>query len=219
MKTTWKLGFGPTLTPALTLTLLLLGAAAALAEPADWRRKLDERIDMKLTAAAPDDLFRTFAKMFGAEAVVDPALREPVSIELHNVRAQTLLDTICESIGCRWNLEPGNPPKLRVTPAPAGKRSGGNEGQGKSSTLRDPIDLRVTKADGLDVLKTFGDLLGAGVVVEPGTAGEVSLDLAATPVDQCLDAVCQILGCEWSYMEGGNGKKPILRISPRPKKR
>jgi hypothetical protein len=33
--------------------------------------------------------------------VIDPAVREPISIELHNVRARALLDAICESIGCR----------------------------------------------------------------------------------------------------------------------
>jgi hypothetical protein len=40
---------------------------AALGEPADPRGKLDERIDMSLKKAAPDDLFGTFSKMFGAE--------------------------------------------------------------------------------------------------------------------------------------------------------
>jgi type II secretory pathway component GspD/PulD (secretin) len=213
MKTTWKLGLG------LTLTLTLLGGGAALAEPADSRAKLDERIDMKLKDAAPADLFGTFAKLFGAEAVVDPAVREPVSIELHNVRARTLLDTICEGLGCRWSLEPGSPPKLRVTPAPAGRKGAGSEANEKPASLREPIDLKVTQADGLDLFQTFAQILGADLVLDPAVAGNVSLNLQSTPVEQTLDALCQTLGCDWRYTEGANGKKPVLRVSSRQKKR
>jgi type II secretory pathway component GspD/PulD (secretin) len=206
MKRFWMTGLG--------LAGLLLGAGAALAEPGDFSAKLDTRIDMTLSKAAPDDLFKTFAKMFGAEAVVDPGVREPVSIELHNVSARTLLDTICESIGCRWSLEPGSPPKLRVLPVPAA-----GPGKSKPSALRDPIDLKVAKADGQDLLRTFGEILGAELAVDPGIKGELTLNLDNTPVDQALDVVCRALGCDWTYTEDANGKKPVLRIAPRSKRK
>ncbi len=194
---TWGLGLG----------LLLLAAGAAQAEPKAARNPLDERIDMALKKAAPADLFDTFAKMFRAEAVVDPAVREPVSIELHNVRARTLLDAICESIGCRWSLEPGNPPKLRVTAAPAG---GGPEA--KPATLDEPIDLKVTDADVRDVLRTFAEMLGVKAAVDPEVKGTVTFNLENTPCNQELDAVCQSAGCEWS-LDGG-----VLRVTPRKKR-
>jgi type II secretory pathway component GspD/PulD (secretin) len=188
--------------------LLLLAAGGVGAEPADPRNKLDERIDMTLKKAAPDDLFGSFAKMFGAEAVVDPALREPVSIELHNVRTRTLLNAICESIGCRWSLEAGSPPKLRVVPVAAGKTEGT-----KPSGIKEPIDLRVTEADGRDVLRTYGEILGADLIVDPAIKGNVTLEVENTPVDQTLDTVCKALGCEWSFTEAANGRKAVLRIS------
>jgi type II secretory pathway component GspD/PulD (secretin) len=197
------------------LALLLLGAGAARAEPDAAASGLDERIDLALKDAAPDDVFRTFAKMLSAEAVVDPGVTAPVSVELHNVRARTLLDTICESIGCRWTLEPGNPPKLRVTAAPGGGKAEG--GGGRSPDLRDPIDLRVTKANGVEILHTFGEILGADVVIDPRIAGTVSLELKHTPVDQSLDTVCQALSCDWTYTEGRNGKRPVLRVFSRKK--
>jgi hypothetical protein len=201
---TWGLG----------LALLLLGAGAARAEPDATASGLDERIDLALKDAKPDDVFRTFAQLFHAEAVMDPGVTSPVSVELHNVRVRTLLDTICESIGCRWTLEPGSPPKLRVTAAPGG---GKTEGGDRSSKVKDPIDLKVTKADGQDLLHTFGEILGADVVLDPRIAGTVSLELKHTPVDQSLDTVCQALSCDWSYTEGRNGKKPVLRVTPRKK--
>jgi type II secretory pathway component GspD/PulD (secretin) len=191
---------------ALGLGLLLLGAGGALAEPADPRSGLDERIDMALKKAAPADLFGTFAKMLNAEAVVDPAVREPVSIELHNVRARTLLDAICESIGCRWRLEPGSPPKLRVTAVPAGGA------EPRPTALGEPIDLKVTDADARDVLKTFAEILRVQAAVDPAVQGTVTFNLEATPCNQALDAVCRSAGCEWS-LDGG-----VLRVTPRKKK-
>jgi len=196
------------------LALLLLGAGTARAEPDAKASGLDERIDMTLKNARPDDMFRTFAKMFSAEAVVDPGVTAPITVELHNVSARTLLDAVCESIGCRWTLEPGSPPKLRVTAVPGG---GKVEGGDRSSKVKDPIDLKVTKADGLDLLRTFGEILGADVVVDPRIAGTVTVELKNTPVDQSLDTVCQALSCDWSYTEGRNGKKPVLRVFSRKK--
>jgi hypothetical protein len=201
---TWGLG----------LALLLFGSGAARAEPDAAASGLDERIDMALKNAKPDDMFRTFAKMLSAEAVVDPGIAAPVSVELHNVRVRTLLDTVCESIGCRWTLEPGSPPKLRVTAAPGGGKAESGE---RSSKVRDPIDLKVTKADGMELLRTFGEILGADVVVDPRIAGTVTVELKHTPVDQSLDTVCQALSCDWSYTEGKGGKKPVLRVTSRKK--
>jgi type II secretory pathway component GspD/PulD (secretin) len=200
MKGLWKWGLG--------VGLLLLGAGGVLAEPADARSGLDERIDMTLKKAAPADLFGTFAKMLNAEAVVDPAVREPVSIELHNVRARTLLDTICESIGCRWSLEPGNPPKLRVTALP----SSGSPAPVKIAADGAPIDLRVTNADVREVLQTFGEIVGAKAVVDPTIQGTATFTLENTPWNKALDTVCATAGCEWS-LDGG-----VLRVTPRKKK-
>jgi hypothetical protein len=216
MKRTWRLGL------ALIFLAALAGAAgAAWAEPAsagDKPDKLDERIDMALKNAAPDDVFGSLAKLLGpdAVAVVEPAVRGPVVIELHNVRARTLLDAICESIGCRWSVAaatPTTPPKLLVVPLPAKEPGEG----GRKTPIKEPIDFKVTRADGRDVLRTFGEILSADVVVEPGVAGQVSLTLENVPVDQTLDTVCKSLGCEWSLTEGANGRKPVLRVWPKKK--
>ena len=205
MKRSWKMG----------LAGLLLGAGALLAEPADVQSKLDQRIDMGLSKAEPEDVFRSFGKLLGMEAVVDPGVKGAVSIELHNVRVRTQLDAICESIGCRWSVEPGSPPRLRITPAPAG----GAELKPRSGRLSDPIDLKVTKANGLELLRTFGEIVGAETAIDPGLKGELTLNLENTPVDQALDTVCQALGCDWRYTEAADGKRPVLQFYPRSKRK
>jgi type II secretory pathway component GspD/PulD (secretin) len=192
-----RLGFG--------LAGLLLSAAAAFAAPA--ANPLDQKVEMVLKDTGAEDLFRTLARMTGVEAEVAPGVRGKVSIELHNVRVRTLLDAVCESIGCRWTLDSG---KLRVTPGPAEAR-----GSGKPTAPKDPIDLKVTGADVHDLLNTFAQIMSAKAVIDEAVKGTVSLNLENTPCDQALDAVCMAAGCDWSY----DADKRVLRVVPKPKRK
>jgi type II secretory pathway component GspD/PulD (secretin) len=175
--------------------MVLAGLAARGAFAAD--SPLDARINIALREATPEDTFRSFAKVLNAEVEVASSVKTKVTVELRNVRVRTLLDAVCESISCRWELQPGNPPKLQVWPAPPGK-----EKVAARTAVEEPIDLRVTGADGRDVLKTFGEILGAKVEVDPAIAGTLSLDLVDAPCGQALDKVCEALGCDWVLLEG-----------------
>ncbi|HEV7785410.1 MAG TPA: hypothetical protein VGQ28_08750 [Thermoanaerobaculia bacterium] len=188
------------------MVLACLPASGALA--AD--NPLDARINIALREATPDDTFRSFAKILNAEAEVAPSVNGKVTVELRNVRVRTLLDAVCESIACRWELQPGNPPKLQVWPAPPGK-----EKAAARTVVDEPIDLRVTDADGRDVLKTFGEILSAQVEVDPAIAGKLSLDLEAAPCGQALDKVCQALGCDWVLLDG---PPRLLKVTAKAKK-
>lgn len=190
----------------LAMAVALLTAASARAA----ENPLDTRIDMAVRDAAADDTFRTFAKLWGAEAVVDPALKGKVTVELKNVRVRTLLDAVCESIGCRWDLQPGNPPKLRVSAL-----SAGNPVPAAKVGPKEPLDLRVTKAKGQEILKTFGQILSAEVLLDPSITGEVTLDLENTPWDQALDAVCAALSCNWELVES---PMRVLKVVPKGRK-
>jgi len=191
----------------LVLVFLRARGASAMDNP------LDVRINIALRDATPEDTFRSFAKVLNAEVDVAPSVRSKVTVELRNVRVRTLLDAVCESIACRWELQPGtaaNPPKLQVWPAPPGK-----ENAAARTAVDEPIDLRVTAADGRDVLRTFGEILGAKVEVDPAIAGTVSLDLENAPCGQALDKVCQALGCDWVLVEGS---PRLLRVTAKAKK-
>lgn len=183
---------------------LLVAVAASGAE----KSPLDERVNMAVRDADAADTFRTFAKLVNAEPVVSPELKGKVTVELQNVRVRTLLDAVCESIGCRWELAAGNPPKLRVSPAPVTAQSTPRV-EGK-----EPLDLKVTDAKAREVLGVFAQILGAEPDIAPAISGTVTFDLQKTPWDEALDAVCEQLNCEWKLTEGA---RKVLRVTPRKK--
>lgn len=185
---------------ALALLPWFAAAPSRAAEDA-----LDQRINIGLRDADPADTFRSFAQIMGATPVIDGTLRGKVTIQVQNVRLRTLLDAVCESINCRWSLRNGQllvAPLRNVEEALAQSRP----------ALEEPIDLKVTKANVKNLLKTFGELLGAEVELDPRIEGTVDLDLEKTPVAQALDAVCEQAGCEWKFLEGG---KSVLQFTPK----
>jgi len=164
----------------------------------------DERIDIKLTGAAAGEVFRSFGQLTGMQAVVDPALRGQISIVLEHVRVRTALDAACESLDCRWEVQEGPPRKLVVSAL-----SGKNQKPAKTVPT-DRIDLKVTKAEVRDLLKTFGEMVNAEVDLDPSLAGKVTLELENIPWNEALDTVCRQAGCDWSLSEG---EKKVLKCT------
>lgn len=201
----------------LGLAGFLVGAMAqatapALAAPPPG--PLDSKGELAVKEADPEELFATLGKLMGAEVVLEPGLTgSKVSIELHNVRVRTILDALCESVGCQWSLDSSaKPAKLRVKPGPAESRPERLDPLGKHALPKEPIDLRVADADVQEVLHTFGQILGGKAIVDPALQGKVSLNLENTPLDQALNAVCAAAGCDWSY----DAAARVLRVTPLP---
>jgi len=90
------------------------------------------------------------------------------------------------------------------------------EEDSKPASLQDPIDLKVTGADGRDVLKTFAVVLSANLEIDPEVQGEVTFNLENIPMQKALERVCKTLGCDWRYTEGSEGKAPELLIVKSP---
>lgn len=72
----------------------------------------------------------------------------------------------------------------------------------------EPIDLKVTNADVTEVLRTFAQISGLNVVVQPGVRGQVTAELDNVPWDQALEQILKINGL--SYELEGN----VMRIAP-----
>lgn len=192
----------------LGLAGFLLGAAPVLAAPPPGL--LDSKIELAVKEADPEELFETLGKLMNAEVVLEPGLSGKVSIELHNVRVRTILDALCESVGCQWTFDSlARPPKLRVTPGLAEPRP---DPLGKQALPKDPIDLKVTEANVQEILQTFGQILGGKAIVDPAIQGKVSLSLDNAPLDEALSAVCAAAGCDWSY----DAAARVLRVTPLP---
>lgn len=72
----------------------------------------------------------------------------------------------------------------------------------------EPIDLRVANSDVTEVLRTFAQISGLNIVVQPGVQGQVTAELDNVPWDQALEQILKINGL--SYELEGN----VMRIAP-----
>ncbi len=72
----------------------------------------------------------------------------------------------------------------------------------------EPIDLKVTNADVTEVLRTFAQISGLNVIVQPGVQGTVTAELENVPWDQALEEVLRINNLD--YELDGN----VMRIAP-----
>ncbi len=72
----------------------------------------------------------------------------------------------------------------------------------------EPMDLSLQDADVKDVLRSFAQLSGLNVVVQPGVSGRVTVELVQVPWDQALEQILKINNL--GYELDGN----IMRIAP-----
>ncbi len=104
--------------------------------------------------------------------------------------------------------KPGSVEEAGTTSAPGAVSDCIGGGSDEHRYVGDPIDLKVTNADVTDVLRTFAQISGLNIVVQPGVTGQVTAELENVPWDQALAQVLKIngLGCE---LEGN-----VMRIAP-----
>lgn len=162
----------------------------------------------RMTAEAPSDLAL-------APPADQPALaRPPAGIEVEDAPPTPA------------PIRPRTPPVVRIEPSPepaeprevaptGGSSTAGLEtfqSQALGETERvytgEPIDLKVTNADVTEVLRTFAQISGLNIVVQPGVQGVVTAELENVPWDQALEQILKINGL--SYELEGN----VMRIAP-----
>lgn len=185
---------------AALAALLITGTAAAAPD------ELDKRVSLDLRNATAEEAFKSLARVAGVQIAAE-GVKGDVTLELENVRVRTILTAICDSIGCRWDLQAG---KLRITPLPEGERPRPRV-KPSAAALDAPIDLKVTDASVRDLLETVAQIMSAKAIVDSAVKGQVSLELEDTPLRQLLDAVCLTAGCAWSYDED----RGVLAVKPK----
>jgi type IV pilus secretin PilQ/predicted competence protein len=97
---------------------------------------------------------------------------------------------------------------LKQTPASTSvlRQKGANERE--RAYVGEPMDLKVTNADVTDVLRTFAQISGLNVIVQPGVTGTVTAELENVPWDQALEQILKINNLD--YELDGN----VMRIAP-----
>jgi hypothetical protein len=188
---------------AVLAAFMMTGMAAAAPDA------LDKRVSLDLRGATAEEAFKSLARVAGVQIAAE-GLSGEVTLELENVRVRTILTAICDSIGCRWDLQAGNPPKLRITPLPAGERPAPRV-KPSAAALDAAVDLKVSDASVRDLLETVGQIMSAKVFVDSGIEGTVSLELEKTPLRRILDTVCMASKCTWSY----DDDRGVLSVKPK----
>lgn len=76
-----------------------------------------DRIDIRVTQADVQDLFRILGDLVGAEVVLDPAIAGKVTLDLQATPWNQGLDILCKQAGCSWSLsgEKGEKRVLKVS--------------------------------------------------------------------------------------------------------
>ncbi len=95
-----------------------------------------------------------------------------------------------------------------ATPLQGLAQRNANLNQKDKQYFGEPIDLKVTNADVTDVLRTFAQISGLNVIVQPGVQGTVTAELENVPWDQALEEVLRINNLD--YELDGN----VMRIAP-----
>ena len=183
------------------LAAFLLAAIAGAAPD-----ELDKRVSLDLRNATAEEAFKSLARVAGVQ-IEAKGVSGDVTLELENVRVRTILCAICDSIGCRWDLQSG---KLRVTPLPESERPAPPV-RPSAAALDAAIDLRVKDAAARDVLETVGQIMSAKTFIDSSIGGKVSLELDNAPLREVLDILCKASKCTWSFDED----RGILSVKPK----
>jgi type IV pilus assembly protein PilQ len=97
---------------------------------------------------------------------------------------------------------------LKQTPASTSVLQPKGANERERTYVGEPIDLKVTNADVTDVLRTFAQISGLNVIVQPGVTGTVTAELENVPWDQALEQILKINNLD--YELDGN----VMRIAP-----
>jgi TonB family protein len=191
--------------------LLLSIAAGAAAQQKDLAR---ERVRLLFKEVPVTQVLPAFAKSLGYELLLDPTLRALVTIEVENVTAETALNAICESIGCRWRRDGARLvveartdviATLRTTPkGDEFRRGGGNLYNYAVPTLDDELPFEITWSP-VDLYTAFfmlARMTDAAVDLAPSLKGrKVAVTVKSGSLRAAFDAVCAVGGCRWQLIE------------------
>jgi type II secretory pathway component GspD/PulD (secretin) len=191
---------------ALALLLFALAGAPALrAQP-----ELDHRLSLELKDADVRETLEAFGTILEREIEIDPKIRGKVSIEVHNVRLQTVLDALCDTAGCVWRLDARrlgfSPDPSYVPPRPMPPP------QASPAGLDDMIDIDLKDADVRETLQSFGMIAGLPVEIDDDVSGKVTVHLRDIAARDALDALCGVQGCVWEVVVDEEGAS-VLHVS------
>jgi type IV pilus assembly protein PilQ len=141
-----------------------------------------------------------------------PAAAAPAGIESEEIAANAPPAPAKPAAKPSVKIQPSTPKEVPATGTLPPSPLDGFQPQAVGATEKiytgEPIDLKVTNADVTEVLRTFAQISGLNIIVQPGVSGSVTAELDNVPWDQALEQVLKINGL--SYELDGN----VMRIAP-----
>lgn len=181
---------------------------------------LGKRVSLDLKAMAPAEAFKVLAESIGMTVTVDPAVTAPVDIVVRNVSARTALNTICESIACRWTSDAAG-----ITVRPAGADGGKTAGKasrppGNADRVRGllglvlPAGLKFENASIPTVSARLSEATRMQIAIscDDPAVQTITADVGGMTVQKALGAIMdreQKRGTTWRItFTGTDGQKP-----------
>jgi len=191
----------------------LLSALLAFAVPSAAQDALNKRVSLDLKAMAPRDAFKVIATAIGYTVDVAPEVSTPVDIVVGNITAKTALNTICESIGCAWQVTgtvigvKRGGPALRVPSAGSGNSTpaaGTRQTRRTAVHVEDlrrrldqvlPADMKFENTPIAQVAERLSKATGFEITLSADTkpAQTFSADLSNRPFSAAMTAISQQL--------------------------
>ncbi len=169
---------------------------------------LNKRVSLDLKAMAPRDAFNVIANAIGYTAEVAPDVSTPVDIVVGNISAKTALHTICESIGCSWQVS-GRVIRIqraggestavaeRRPATQAGQVEARSAGVARLRRLLDhplPADMKFERAPLADVAARLSKATGFEIALASSRPGETFTgDLGGVPFSAALKTISKQL--------------------------
>ncbi len=182
-----------------------------LAHEGKGESSMEQPISIDLVLADGMETLRTLARILETELVVEDgeAWEGTVTMTVQEARVSTLLDMVCEQLGCRWSLEESRLVLERRDLARGSAKTAGEA----AAALAESISLQLKEAPAAQTLRAFGAVLGVPVRIDPLLGdGSVTIDLQEATAHDALNQTCALLGCSWRLVPDGEGM--VLEIQP-----
>ncbi|HVT57928.1 MAG TPA: type IV pilus secretin PilQ [Thermoanaerobaculia bacterium] len=180
------------------------GSAAAPAPPAQ------PAAGSAAAPAPPSDLsLKPAGGKRAAGIEVEEAAAAPAARKTPAKRADSGLPKVAGGTGLQPSADLGARQKGTVEVKRAGETFVTQEmSQQEHVYTGEPIDLKVNNADVTEVLRSFAQISGLNIIIQPGVGGSVTAEMENVPWDQAFEEVLKINNL--GYEQEGN----VVRIAP-----
>ncbi len=171
--------------------------------PARSAAEGSDRISLKLKNSSAREAFSALAKLQELELEIDPRVEGELTISFERVTPDTVMDALCENIGCAWRRQV-DPAVISVSKTATPPRLDGQ--QTASERLGETISIDLKEADVREVLSSLALVLEAEAELPEEVRGAVTLKLEEAAIGEALDVVCEQVFLRWSLTRRRAGK-------------